>query len=413
MKNKSIYPIIICFVLLFSVIIAAAAAVKGNTGKSNILKTENNSSTEDNAEPVINLDAKDEETELRGVWITYMDLCLQDGKRSEQDFREKFTDIADTCKSSGFNTLIVQVRPFSDSLYFSEIFPFSHIISGRQGEKTDYDPLKIMCEIAKSKDMSVHAWVNPYRIKLKETPESLSDSNPYVINKELGVECDNGIYYNPALQKVRDLIVSGVCEIVKNYDVDGVQFDDYFYPTEDESFDKEQYEQYKATAKEPMSLSEWRKANVNILIAQCYLELHKIKNDIQFGISPQGNIQNNYALGADVISWCKNSGYIDYICPQLYYSTENPALTFEDALNQWMDLEYSGFCNLYIGLAGYKAGSDESDSGTWKGHDDILADEIEILRKHSIVKGLMLYSYDSLVNEQSKDEIENVVKILN
>lgn len=412
MKKLRFLPIIICVVLLITVM-----SVTAFNPPSSHIATPEEISTADNAavdaKEVINLNVDDSTEEMRGVWITYMDLNLEDGKRSESDFTDKFTEIADTCKSSGFNTLIVQVRPFGDALYKSDIFPSSHIITGKQGAELEYDPLEIMCSICREKGLKIHAWVNPYRISLNEIPDYLSEDNPYVKDNSLGVETDSGIYYNPALQKVRDLIIQGVCEIVRNYDVDGIQFDDYFYPTEEESFDKEEYEKYKNETENPMELHDWRKANVNIMVAQCYLELHKINNDIAFGISPQGNIENNDKLGADVKSWCKEVGYIDYICPQLYYSLENPDLEFEKAVDQWLDIEYSGFCDLYIGLAGYKAGSEDSDSGTWKNSDDILKQEIEIIRKYSKIRGFMLYSYESLLNENSKEEIENVMSILN
>ncbi len=417
MRIKRYIPFLTCVLLLAAVITATAFAPKDEKSALTPLQSASGDETANYSgnEQTANQDNKnksEEGTELRGVWVTYMDLTMPKGQNLEDDFRKKFTEIAENCKNKGFNTLIVQVRPFSDSLYYSEIFPFSHVISGTQGERCDYDPLKIMCEITDSLDIKIHAWVNPYRVKLNETPYSLSSDNPYVKNKNLGVELESGIYYNPALSEVRNLITDGVCEIVRNYNIDGIQFDDYFYPTEDESFDKAQYDEYLNSSDKQMSLADWRKANVNLLIAQCWNEIHSIKNDVKFGISPQGNIDNNAALGADIESWCRCRGYIDYICPQLYYSTENPSLKFSDALDRWCGLEYHSGCKLYIGLAGYKAGSDESDGGTWEGRDDILSDEIKQLREKNI-NGFMLYSYQSLVSEKSANEIENVVKLLN
>ncbi len=412
MKAIKFVPIIIC-VLIFLSVLGITAFNQPDNKKSVTEKNASASTNDSAAKAVINLDTNNNTDEMRGVWITYIDLNLEDNKRSEKDFTSKFSEIAQNCKKSGFNTLIVQVRPFCDALYKSNYFPSSHIITGTQGEKLEYDPLEIMCNICKENDLKIHAWVNPYRVKTKETPKILSDDNPYIKNNDLAVETENGIFLNPALQEVRDLITNGVCEIAENYNVDGIQFDDYFYPTEDENFDKDEYEKYKNSVEDPMDLSEWRKANVNILVAQCYMALHKIDNDIEFGISPQGNISNNEGLSADVKTWCKEVGYIDYICPQIYFSLENPALEFEEALNDWLDIEYSGFCDLYIGLAGYKAGSDESDSGTWKDKNDILKKEIEIIRQNSKIRGFMLYAYDSLINEQSKKEIENVISILN
>jgi uncharacterized lipoprotein YddW (UPF0748 family) len=115
-------------------------------------------------------------------------------------------------------------------------------------------------------------------------------------------------------------------------------------------------------------------------------------------------------MSADVKSWCSKSGYIDYICPQLYYSLENPALKFETALNNWTSLEYDKSVNLYIGLAGYKSGTD-SDSGTWKFSDKILQDELKLLRKSNL-KGFMLYSFENLESEPSAKEVSNLVKLL-
>lgn len=411
MKALRFLPITIC-VLVFLSILGISSLNPPVEKKESVIKNTSTSTKDSVATPVINLDTNSNDEELRGVWVTYIDLNLEDNKRSEKDFTDKFTEIADTCKESGFNTLIVQVRPFCDALYKSKYFPSSHIVTGIQGEKLGYDPLEIMCNICKERNLKIHAWVNPYRVKTKETPKTLSDDNPYIKNNALAVETDSGIFLNPALDEVRELIVNGVCEIVENYDVDGIQFDDYFYPTEDESFDKAQYEEYKSSVDTPMELSEWRKNNVNILVAQCYLALHKIDNDIAFGISPQGNIDNNEGLSADVKTWCKEVGYIDYICPQIYFSLDNPALEFEEAMYDWIDIEYSGFCDLYVGLAGYKAGSEDSDSGTWKDKNDILKSEIELIRQNSKIRGFMLYAYDSLINEQSKEEIENVISIL-
>lgn len=412
MKALRFLPITIC-VFIFLSVLGISAFNQPENKKANITKNIATSTDDSGAVPVINLDTNNNDEEMRGVWVTYMDLNLEDNKRTEKDFTDKFTEIADNCKESGFNTLIVQVRPFCDALYKSEYFPSSHIITGIQGANLDYDPLEIMCNICKEKNLKIHAWVNPYRVKTKETPKTLSDDNPYIKNKDLAVETESGIYFNPALQEVRDLIVNGVCEIVENYNVDGIQFDDYFYPTNDESFDKTEYEEYKDSVDNPMELSEWRKANVNIMVAQCYMALHKIDNDIAFGISPQGNLGNNEGLCADVKTWCKEVGYVDYICPQVYFSLDNPALEFEEAMNEWLDIEYSGFCDLYIGLAGYKAGDEESDSGTWKDKNDILKKEVELIRQNSKIRGFMLYAYDSLINEQSKEEIENVIKLLN
>jgi len=351
--------------------------------------------------------------EMRGVWVSYFTLDMSGTDRSEKAFRQKFDEIVKTAKQAGFNTLIVQVRPFSDALYQSKYFPTSHVITGEQGAQLKYDPLKYMCEKSHEMGLAIHAWVNPYRVASKHDTK-LSKNNPYYINNALGVVWKDEVYYNPALKEVRALIINGVKEIAENYDVDGIQFDDYFYPTQDKEFDKAEYDFYKKSVENQnniLSLDEWRKANVNILIAETYRAVHGTKKNVVFGISPQGNLKNNNKLYADVAAWCRAVGYIDYICPQIYFSLDNPSLTFEESLAEWIDLQKHKQLKIYVGLAGYKAGTEE-DSGTWLDNDDILMQEIQIIREKDIL-GFMLYSYEALLDETNKAEIENVIALIN
>lgn len=347
--------------------------------------------------------------EMRGVWVTYMDLDMSGTDYTYKSFKAKFNKIADTAKKDKFNTLVVQVRPFSDSLYKSEYYPCSHILSGKQGKNIEYDALKYMVEYSHKIGLKIHAWVNPYRVKHKDGV-ALSKDNPYVKDKSLGVKIKGNIYLNPSLKKVRTLIENGVREIIKKYDVDGVQFDDYFYPTDKKSFDSKQYKSYKKKHKEnALPLDEWRMANVNVLVADCFGICHKYGKI--FGISPQGNIENDYSMYADVKSWCSQYGYIDYICPQLYYSLNNPALSFKDALYMWENLDYNKDVKLYIGLAGYKAGTD-ADSGTWKNKNNILKKELKLIRKNNI-NGVIFYSYADLLSKKAEKEVKNLIDELN
>lgn len=350
--------------------------------------------------------------EMRGLWVTYMELNMaNEADKSEKAFREKFEKIAAKAETLKFNTLIAQVRPFCDALYNSKYFPYSHILSGKQGIDPGYDALKIMCELCKKHNLKIHAWINPYRIALNESPEKLADNNPYYSDDIICLETDNQIILDPSSEKARQLIINGIREIVENYAVDGIQFDDYFYPDDIGDLDKEQYQTYIDSTENnaPMSLEKWRENNVNLLIAQVYLTVHKYGKEIEFGISPQGNLNNNEKLCADVVSWCSVNGYIDYICPQIYFSLENPALTFIDSLDRWCDIEFADNVKLYAGLAGYKANSD-ADEGTWLNNDDILSKEYRIVKENTKVSGIMLYSFTSLEDTDKRSEINNLVK---
>ena len=408
MSVKKLAPVIVSAVLLITALVARAYSVKNEVKPTSTATVD--TATIDSA---VDEQPKKAEKEMRGVWVSYIELDMQnETDKSEASFREKFKNIAINSKNAGFNTLIVQVRPFCDALYDSKFFPYSHILS-EQGVNPDYDALDVMCEVCSQLDLDIHAWVNPYRISTDSTPQVLSETNPYVIDNEIGEETENGIFLNPANKMARNLIIDGVTEIVRNYDVDGIQFDDYFYPTQDSDFDDTEYADYVETVGEMncMSIDNWRLANVNTLICDTYRAIHKISDDVEFGISPQGNIDNNAKIYADVKTWCICKGFVDYICPQLYYSLDNPALTFEDSLTAWSNLDINKSVKLYIGLAGYKANSD-ADEGTWLYSNNILADEYKTAVNNEKVSGIMLYSYSALKDENASTEIANLTKAM-
>lgn len=409
MSVKKLAPVIVSAVLLITALVARAYSVKNEAKPTSTATVD--TATIDSA---VDEQPKKAEKEMRGVWVSYIELDMQnETDKSEASFREKFKNIAINSKNAGFNTLIVQVRPFCDALYDSKFFPYSQILSGEQGVNPGYDALEVMCEVCSQLDLDIHAWVNPYRISTDSTPQALSETNPYVIDNEIGEETENGIFLNPANKMARNLIIDGVTEIVRNYDVDGIQFDDYFYPTQDSDFDDTEYADYVETVGEMncMSIDNWRLANVNTLICDTYRAIHKISDDVEFGISPQGNIDNNAQIYADVKTWCICKGFVDYICPQLYYSLDNPALTFEDSLTAWSELDINKSVKLYVGLAGYKANSD-ADEGTWLYSNNILADEYKTAVNNEKVSGIMLYSYSALKDENAGTEIANLTKAM-
>lgn len=406
-----------------SIIILAAAILIAGAGTKltdffgenfKIPNSENNSTQNNQSSSNSEETSRLPDEEVRGLWVSYIDLNMSSTDYSQESFESKFDTIVDDALKNRFNTLIVQVRPFADALYDSDYFPTSHVTFQTQGAELTYDPLEYMCKAAHDNNLRIEAWINPYRIKTTDFPDQLSDDNPYIKNKNLGVVTDTGIYFNPAFPEVTELICNGVREILEKYPVDGIQFDDYFYPTQDKSFDSEAYNEYYSSqlnkGEEAMSLDDWRVENVNSMLREVYKTVHETSDTAVFGISPQGNLINNAKLYADVVTWCTTEGYADYICPQIYFSLDNPALTFEDALQDCIDIDFAPDVELYVGLAGYKSGSD-ADSGTWLDRDDIIKTQIEIIREADI-NGFILYSYNSLVSEEASKEIENMRNLL-
>lgn len=352
--------------------------------------------------------------EMRGVWVPYMALSVQ----GEEAFRDRVDEIIETSKQAGMNALFVQVRPFGDALYPSDLYPFSHILTGTQGKDPGYDPMAIFIEKAHGAGMAFYAWVNPLRVKTASTPETLADSNPAVQwqskseTKRYVVTWDDAMYLNPAYEDVRTYIADGVAEIAARYEVDGIEFDDYFYPTEEAGFDETEYEAYREEAEKSgtaLSLLEWRTANINALISLCYQKIKAADPTVTFGISPQGNLSNDTAMGADVATWCSVPGYIDTLCPQLYVNDQNTVLPFSETAETWAELTEDSHVTLYLGLAAYKAGTD-ADDGTWLQETGILRQQVETGRSLSC-DGFCFYSWEQLVSPACSDELSELLTV--
>lgn len=353
-----------------------------------------------------------EEEPLVGVWVPYF--SLHTAEHTQQAFAENFQTIAQTAQEKGMNALFVHVRPFCDALYPSALYPWSHILTGTQGQDPGFDPLQFMIDTAHSLGLEFHAWLNPLRVKTAETPAALADNNPYTLlageYPQYFMEWEGGVYLNPAYPAVRTMIADGAAEIVENYDVDGIHFDDYFYPAQDASLDSAAYSAYTQSVEEPLSLPAWRTANSNAMVAQVYESIKAVDENVAFGISPQGNIQNDENMGADVATWAAVPGYVDYLAPQLYYSFENEALPYQQALEEWVALPRHPGLKLYAGLALYKAGTD-ADGGTWLSRDDIIALQAEAALQ-SGCQGVLLYSWEAFNSQQAAKELENAVALL-
>lgn len=410
LKNK---PLIISILSLILTIILCMTYK--SSAKTSLLSDNNESTSKVVVNPKENMDS----TEMRAIWVPFMSLNMANTDYSKRAFTEKFDNIITESKRHNLNTLIVHVRPFNDALYPSDYVPWSHIISGQQGKNPGFDPLDYMINATHKAGMQFHAWVNPMRIQLNNTPNLLSESN--IVNtlkndqnnpQDMIITTETGKYLNPGYTKIRKFIIDGVSEIVKKYPVDGIQFDDYFYPPNTNDSDKACYDNYCSAPgnSNPVPITQWRLANINALISGAYSAIKNINPNVVFGVAPQCNTDNDLKIGADVFTWCSSQGYIDYICPQTYISLEHPYLPFSKSINQWKDLVKNSNIKLYFGLAMYKAGSDK-DYGTWKNHNDILKTQVEQCRQLGC-NGFMLFSFEDFKNEKAAAEIQNVMSVL-
>lgn len=366
--------------------------------------------------PQANAPAVTQTKEMRAVWVPFLSLDMsKDADKSYEAFQRKYNDIIAKAKNSGANALVVHVRSHGDAFYPSSYYPWTHFLSGTQGKGPGYDPLAYMVSATHQAGMEFHAWFNPLRIKKGNYPPTLASNSPHTVWQKDAAKNnwtftkDDGVYMNPGYSQVRDYIVNGIKEVVQKYDVDGVQFDDYFYPFNVNSKEVTLDQQAYIASGSTLEIGKWRTQNINSLVSSVYKMIKEVKPNVVFGISPQGNITNDLNAGADVYTWCSTPGYIDYICPQIYWTYDHPTAPYEKLTKQWKSMVTAKDVKIYIGLALYKAGT---TSGGWEKSNNIISRQIQTARSLGC-DGFMLYAWAYLDNAQTKTEMENVKKLLN
>ena len=356
--------------------------------------------------------------EDRYMFISYIDYSYLKGK-DENSLKEEIDKIVLNIKNSNFNGIILQVRAFSDAIYYSKIFsPSLHIVNN-ENDKLKLDMLDYFIKLSHENNIKLIAWINPYRIRSNNDISSISGNN--IVNKYLNtssVEIKNGIYFNPAKDEVLDLIIKGVLEIVKNYDVDGILYDDYFYPSK--TCDLNDYKLYKINGG-LKSLEDFRRDNINKLIRKTYEKIKEVNSDVLFGISPSGNMNNNYNAEYLDINYLIENKIVDFIMPQIYYGFDNTNLPFVNTVNSWSNLVKDTNIKFYVALALYKSGLEDKYAKTgineWINNNDIISKQIIVSRNTYNYEGFSIFRYDYLFNskkdnKQLLDEVFYVKKLL-
>lgn len=360
-------------------------------------------------------DNADTDYYMNGVWISFSEL---DTMLAGGNFKGDFESAVNRCHEFGITDLFVHVRSYCDSIFSSEYFP-----TRSSAAQVDFDPFEYIIQLCRQNDIRIHAWINPYRVKTSDSDtETLPEGSPAYkwlhdedASNDTNVCISDGVYLNPASNDVRQLIISGVREILGKYDVDGIHFDDYFYPTVSEEFDKASYEAYKETCETPISLAEWRRANVNALISGCYTAIKFTDKDVLFSVSPAADIDKVYdSYYADVSAWCKG-GCLDIVIPQLYFGYEYPdsKFCFNTLLEEWKSLVKETDVSLCVGLAAYKLGTENfPDSAEWKNGDTVLARQVRECMTDDSVSGNIFFSYTTLfsdadINKTARDNIKS------
>jgi len=359
---------------------------------------------------------KESNKEIRSVFISYIELNKYIKGNSKDISKKNIKEIINNIKKIKCNTIILQVRANCDAIYKSKLYPSSMNIVLNEGDKS-YDVLDLFIKESHKKKVKVIAWINPYRIRTTNDITTISKYSPaYKYLNTDTIYINNGIYFNPSKKEVEDLIVEGVEEVL-NYKIDGLLFDDYFYP--DNKIDEKDYQEYIKN-NNYINPKEYRLNIINKMIKRVHSTCHK--KHIKFGVSPDGNIDNNYNKNyADIKTWLSTNDYVDFIMPQIYYGFYNSSQNYTNVVHEWEELIKVKNIDYYIALAFYKVGRKDlfakEGVNEWIENDNIIMREIIISRNLINYKGFGLFRYDSLFNKDEYTnntfkELENMKKVL-
>ncbi len=359
--------------------------------------------------------------EMRGVWLSCYEIKSM-SENGEEVYKDKCETLLKTLNGLKINTVFFQVRAFSDALYSSSVFPVSKYLASAEGAKLPFDALKIFIDCAKEYNIKVHGWVNPFRVSFSNDIEKISKTNPaYKLynNKKTDslIFCEKGIYYNPASSEALKIILDGIRELINNYDISGIHFDDYFYPPCKFDSDMKMYKNYRKNGG-TLSAENWRRENLSAFIVSVYDVVKEKNENLIFGVSPSAKTDYNYNdLYADVLKWCMSDGYIDYVMPQIYFGFQNETMNFKDVCNRWASYKRNKGVKLYCGLALYKSGKEDKNAGTgkteWVENDTVISNQYKYLTENNAFSGFVLFSASYIVGENVSYNSEKELKLLN
>ncbi len=364
--------------------------------------------------------------EFRGVWVATVGNIDWPSSTSlttiEQ--QQEFQKLVAFHKANGMNALIVQIRPSADALYLSSYEPWSRWLTGQEGKSPDpfYDPLEFMIQECRRQQMEFHAWMNPFRAIFNHEKGDISDQHIFFDNPEWIIPYGQHSYFDPGLPQVRKYILNVVMDVVHRYDIDGIHFDDYFYPYRIDTLSFLDDLSFSRYGEGFVTIDDWRRDNINQFVQSVHDSIEVVKPNVRFGISPFGVWRNKSfdllsealptdlsvgaaSLGglppgsetrasqtsyddlyADVITWLKN-GWIDYVAPQLYFGIGFELADYQKLLNWWVKHTYGR--QLYIGHAAYKVGRPEDS--LWNDPFQII-DQITLNRQSFQVDGSIFFS---------------------
>ncbi|MFC8592558.1 glycoside hydrolase family 10 protein [Streptomyces atroolivaceus] len=345
--------------------------------------------------------------ELRGVWIATvanLDWPSAPGLSAAAQEAELVAHL-DRAVALRLNAVVLQVRPSADALWPSSYEPWAQCLTGVQGKDPGWDPLGTAVREAHARGLELHAWFNPYRVANHTDPSRLVASHPARLHPDWVLPYGGKLYYNPGLPEVRKFVQDAMLDAVSRYAVDAVHWDDYFYPypVAGQVFDDDAaYEQYGGAFADKAA---WRRDNTDRLVRETAERIKAVRSGVRFGISPfavwrnaktdplgsdtAAGVQTYDDLHADTRKWVKE-GWIDYICPQIYWNIGFSAADYAKLLPWWAETVRGTGVGLYIGEALYKAG-DPAQSAAWQDPAE-LSRHLDLAAGHPEVGGHVYFS---------------------
>ncbi len=363
---------------------------------------------------IVNFTTKSQQIEeMRGVWITtaYNIDWPSTAYLSSAQQKAEFIKLLDFYTKNGINAVFLQVRPAADAFYKSTYEPWSQWLTGTQGKAPNpyYDPLSFMVAECHKRDIEFHAWFNPYRA-VANTNRTIPVANHITnLKPDWFIKYGNRKYFDPGVPDVRDYVTKVIMDVVRRYDIDGVHFDDYFYPQKKDGVDfPDNHTFIKYNSDFSIKKADWRRDNVNSLIQMVGDSINAVKPQVKFGISPGGiwrnkgwDIKGSNTRGlssyddlfADVITWLEN-GWIDYVTPQIYWYIGFKIADYKHLVNWWSKNTFGR--HLYIGIGVHRINSSER----WKNPSEI-PNQIRLNRKTPNVLGSVFFNSSSLYKNKN------------
>ena len=414
MKNKY---------MQFIAIVIAICIVTGIALKVKIGKINNDSQSKNQNIDVKGSDGEEnvankfiEDGEMRGVWVStvsnldWPEVGSYDSKVQKELLKEKF----DFIEEQNMNTIFFQVRPMGDALYESSYAPWSKYLTGALGENPGYDPLEFAVDEAHKRELELQAWFNPFRIdsnsekfNIDNYIAELPEESPLRNNPDWIVKYNNYHYLDAGIPEVREYVIDTIIEVVKNYNINGVVLDDYFYPYPLEGVEFHDEDTYEKYGEGFSSKDEWRRNNIDCFISELYSKIKNTNAEVKFGVSPFGIWRNGESVGGsntsglssyddvyvDSRKWIQE-GWIDYIIPQIYWQFDYNSAPFATLVDWWAKQVENTNVELYIGHAAYKI-NDSSYGEAWLNGNEVI-NQIRYSRANSNVKGNCFFRLKTL-----------------